>query len=113
MKKKTIIMVFICLIVIIGIGTSYGYYLANFNVENPENNTNNIQTQTLTQVVMDMQGKIEGKEIYPGHKMVKEVIVKGIGNKELIERILKLDPRHRKLVFDLLICIESDHKIKS
>lgn len=82
MKKKTIIMIFICLIVIIGIGTSYGYYLANFNVENPENNTNNIQTQTLTQVVMDMQGKIEGKEIYPGHKMVKEVIVKGIGNKD-------------------------------
>ena len=43
----------------------------------------------------------------------KDSFIKGIGNKELIERILKLDPRHRKLVFDLLICIESDHKIKS
>lgn len=43
----------------------------------------------------------------------KDSFIKGIGNKELIERILKLDPRHRKLVFVLLICIESDHKIKS
>lgn len=39
--------------------------------------------------------------------------IKGVGNKELIERILELDPKHRKLVFDLLVCIESDHKIKS
>ena len=39
--------------------------------------------------------------------------IKGVGNKELIERILKLDSKHRKLVFDLLVCIESDHKIKS
>ena len=43
----------------------------------------------------------------------KGSFIKGIGNKELIERILKLDSRHRKLVFDLLVCIESDHKIKS
>lgn len=43
----------------------------------------------------------------------KGSFIKGIGNKELIERILKLDSRHRKLVFDLLICIESNHKIKS
>ena len=38
---------------------------------------------------------------------------KGVGNKELIERILELDSKHRKLVFDLLVCIETDHKIKS
>lgn len=43
----------------------------------------------------------------------KGSFIKGVGNKELIERILELDSKHRKLVFDLLVCIETDHKIKS
>lgn len=58
--------------------------MSSFRVSNKENDTSSITTQTLTQVVMDMQGKIESKGAYPGHKMVKEVVVRGIGNSNSI-----------------------------
>ena len=86
MKKKVgkrqiaFILVAICLVGLIGIGISYSYYLANISTSNEENKNSNISTTTITQVVMDMQGKISRYGAYPGHKMVKEVVVRGIGS---------------------------------
>ena len=78
-KQITLVLVVICLVGLIGIGISYSYYLANISTSNEENKNSNITTTTITKVVMDMQGKVSSNGAYPGHKMVKEVVVRGIG----------------------------------
>ena len=78
-KRLAFILVAVCLVGLIGIGISYSYYLANISISNEENKNSNITTTTITKVVMDMQGKVSSNGAYPGHKMVKEVVVRGIG----------------------------------
>ncbi len=78
-KQIAFILVAVCLVGLIGIGVSYSYFLANISTSKEENKNSNISTTTITQVVMDMQGKISSDGAYPGHKMVKEVVVRGIG----------------------------------
>ena len=79
-KQVAFILVAVCLVGLIGIGISYSYYLANIRTSNEENKNSDISSATITQVVMDMQGKVTSDGAYPGHKVVKEVIVRGIGN---------------------------------
>ena len=74
----------VCLVGLIGIGASYAYYLANFNVSNPENANNNLTTTSTTDVVMDMQGKYAPSNTVPGFKGVKEVVVRGLGQKNSV-----------------------------
>ena len=78
-KQIAFVLVAICLVGLIGIGVSYSYYLANISTSNEENKNSDISSATITQVVMDMQGKVTSDGAYPGHKMVKEVVVRGIG----------------------------------
>ena len=78
-KRLAFILVAVCLVGLIGIGISYSYYLANISTSNEANKNSNITTTTITKVVMDMQGKVSSDGAYPGHKMVKEVVVRGIG----------------------------------
>ena len=78
-KRLAFILVAVCLVGLIGIGISYSYYLANISTSNEENKNSDISSATITQVVMDMQGKVSSNGAYPGHKMVKEVVVRGIG----------------------------------
>ena len=86
MSKKGLafILVAVSLVGLIGIGISYSYYLANISTSNEENKNSNITTSTITKVVMDMQGKVSSNGAYPGHKMVKEVVVRGIGESNSI-----------------------------
>ena len=83
-KRLAFILVAVCLVELIGIGISYSYYLANISTSNEENKNSNITTTTITNVVMDMQGKVSSNGAYPGHKMVKEVVVRGIGESNSI-----------------------------
>ena len=83
-KRLAFILVAVCLVGLIGIGISYSYYLANISTSNSENKNSNITTTTITKVVMDMQGKVSSNGAYPGHKMVKEVVVRGIGESNSI-----------------------------
>ena len=83
-KRLAFILVAVCLVGLIGIGISYSYYLANISTSNEENKNSNITTTTITKVVMDMQGKVSSDGAYPGHKMVKEVVVRGIGESNSI-----------------------------
>ena len=83
-KRLAFILVAVCLVGLIGIGISYSYYLANIRTSNEENKNSNITTTTITNVVMDMQGKVSSNGAYPGHKMVKEVVVRGIGESNSI-----------------------------
>ena len=83
-KQIAFILVAICLVGLIGIGISYSYYLANISTSNEENKNSDISSATITQVVMDMQGKVSSDGAYPGHKVVKEVIVRGIGEENSI-----------------------------
>ena len=78
-KQIAFVLVAICLVGLIGIGVSYSYYLANISTSNEENKNSDISSATITKVVMDMQGKVTSDGTYPGHKMVKEVVVRGIG----------------------------------
>ncbi len=83
-KRLAFILVAVCLVGLIGIGISYSYYLANISTSNEENKNSNITTTTITNVVMDMQGEVSSNGAYPGHKMVKEVVVRGIGESNSI-----------------------------
>ena len=83
-KRLAFILVVVCLVGLIGIGISCSYYLANISTSNEENKNSNITTTTITNVVMDMQGKVSSDGAYPGHKMVKEVVVRGIGESNSI-----------------------------
>ena len=83
-KQIAFVLVAICLVGLIGIGVSYSYYLANISTSNEENKNSDISSATITQAVMDMQGKVTSDGAYPGHKMVKEVVVRGIGESNSI-----------------------------
>ena len=83
-KQIAFVLVAICLVGLIGIGISYSYYLANISTSNESNKNSDISSATITKVVMDMQGKISSDGAYPGHKAVKEVIVRGIGEENSI-----------------------------
>ena len=78
-KRLALILVAVCLVGLIGIGISYSYYLANISTSNEENKNSDISSATITKVVMDMQGKVTSDGAYPGHKVVKEVVIRGIG----------------------------------
>ena len=80
-KNLLFLITTVCLVGLIGIGASYAYYLANFSVSNPENANNNLTTTSTTDVVMDMQGKYAPSNTVPGFKGVKEVVVRGLGEK--------------------------------
>ena len=83
-KRLAFILVAVCLVGVIGIRISYSYYLASISTSNEENKNSDITTTTITNVVMDMQGKVSSNGAYPGHKMVKEVVVRGIGESNSI-----------------------------
>ena len=83
-KNLLFLITTVCLVGLIGIGASYAYYLANFSVSNPENTKNNLTTTSTTDVVMDMQGKYAPSNTVPGFKGVKEVVVRGLGEKNSI-----------------------------
>ena len=83
-KNLLFLIIAVCLVGLIGIGASYAYYLANFNVSNPENANNNLTTTSTTDVVMDMQGKYAPSNTVPGFKGVKEVVVRGLGEKNSV-----------------------------
>ena len=78
-KQITFVLIAVCLVGLIGLGVSYSYYLASIRTSNEENKSTDISTLGITSAVMDMQGKISSNGAYPGHKMVKEVVVRGIG----------------------------------
>ena len=81
-KKKLLFSITaVCLVGLIGIGVSYAYYLANFSVSNQGNANSNLTTTLTTDVVMDMQGKYAPSNAVPGFKGVKEVVVRGLGEK--------------------------------
>ena len=83
-KQVAFILVAVCLVGLIGIGISYSYYLANISTSNEANKNSDISSATITKVVMDMQGKVTSDGAYPGHKVVKEVVVRGIGSENAI-----------------------------
>ena len=83
-KNLLFLIITVCLVGLIGIGASYAYYLANFSVSNPENANNNLTTTSTTDVVMDMQGKYAPSNTVPGFKGVKEVVVRGLGQKNSV-----------------------------
>ena len=83
-KNLLFLIITVCLVGLIGIGVSYAYYLANFSVSNPENANNNLTTTSTTDVVMDMQGKYAPSNTVPGFKGVKEVVVRGLGQKNSV-----------------------------
>ena len=103
-KQITLVLVVICLVGLIGIGISYSYYLANISTSNEENKNSNITTTTITQVVMDMQGKVSSDGAYPGHKMVKEVVVRGIGESNSIptNASIKITPDLGDFLYDVV-----------
>ena len=83
-KNLLFLIITVCLVGLIGIGASYAYYLANFSVSNPENANNNLTTTSTTDVVMDMQGKYAPSNTVPGFKGAKEVVVRGLGEKNSV-----------------------------
>ena len=80
-KKMLFLITAVCLVGLIGVGVSYAYYLANFSVSNQGNANSNLTTTLTTDVVMDMQGKYAPSNAVPGFKGVKEVVVRGLGEK--------------------------------
>ena len=102
-KRLAFILVAVCLVGLIGIGISYSYYLANISTSNEENKNSNITTTTITNVVMDMQGKVTSDGAYPGHKMVKEVVVRGIGESNSLpaNASIKITPDLGDFEFDV------------
>ena len=103
-KRLAFILVAVCLVGLIGIGISYSYYLANISTSNEENKNSNITTTTITKVVMDMQGKVSSDGAYPGHKMVKEVVVRGIGESNSIptNASIKITPDLGDFLYDVV-----------
>lgn len=95
-RNKVIFLgVIVFLLVFMILGTSFGYFLANIKTSNEENKNSDISTSNITKVVMDMQGSVSSDGAYPGHVMVKEVIVKGIGNNDYlpVNTRIKITPR--------------------
>ena len=85
----------VCLVGLIGVGISYAYYVANFQVKNPENGNNNVTSASTTNVVMDIKSKTVAFDgVLPGHKEVKAFTIRGEGdtNAQPTEASIKVMP---------------------
>ncbi len=81
-KQLLLALTAVCLVGLIGVGISYAYYVANFQVENPENGNNNVTSASTTNVVMDIKSKTVAFDgVLPGHKEVKAFTIRGEGEK--------------------------------
>ncbi len=81
-KQLLLAITAVCLVGLIGVGISYAYYVANFQVENPENGNNNVTSASTTNVVMDIKSKTAVFDgVLPGHKEVKAFTIRGEGEK--------------------------------
>lgn len=81
-SKMQLLFIFttVCLMGLIGVGISYAYYVASFNVENPDNGDNNITAVSTTNVVMDIDNKtVSSDGVLPGHKTVRSFTIRGEG----------------------------------
>ena len=63
-KQLLLALTAVCLVGLIGVGISYAYYVANFQVKNPENGNNNFTSASTTNVVMDIKSKTIYTTIY-------------------------------------------------
>ena len=81
-KQLLLALTAVCLVGLIGVGISYAYYVANFQVKNPENGNNNVTSASTTNVVMDINSKTVAFDgVLPGHKEVKAFTIRGEGDK--------------------------------
>ena len=81
-KQLLLVLTAVCLVGLIGVGISYAYYVANFQVKNPENGNNNVTSTSTTNVVMDIKSKTVAFDgVLPGHKEVKAFTIRGEGDK--------------------------------
>ena len=81
-KQLLLALTAVCLVGLIGVGISYAYYVANFQVKNPENGNNNVTSANTTNVVMDIKSKTVAFDgVLPGHKEVKAFTIRGEGDK--------------------------------
>ena len=81
-KQLLLALIAVCLVGLIGVGISYAYYVANFQVKNPENGNNNVTSASTTNVVMDIKSKTVAFDgVLPGHKEVKAFTIRGEGEK--------------------------------
>ena len=80
-KQLLLALIAVCLVGLIGVGISYAYYVANFQVKNPENGNNNVTSASTTNVVMDIKSKTVAFDgVLPGHKEVKAFTIRGEGD---------------------------------
>ena len=94
-KQLLLALTAVCLVGLIGVGISYAYYVANFQVKNPENGNNNVTSASTTNVVMDIKSKtVTFDGVLPGHKEVKAFTVRGEGdtNAQPTEASIKVMP---------------------
>ena len=85
----------ICLVGLIGVGISYAYYVASFNVKNPDNGNNNVLSVSTTNVILDIANKqIAFDGAYPGHIGLREFTIRGEGaeNAKPTEASIKIIP---------------------
>ena len=81
-KQLLLALTAVCLVGLIGVGISYAYYVANFQVKNPKNGNNNVTSASTTNVVMDIKSKtVTFDGVLPGHKEVKAFTIRGEGDK--------------------------------
>ena len=94
-KQLLLALTAVCLVGLIGVGISYAYYVANFQVKNPKNGNNNVTSASTTNVVMDIKSKtVTFDGVLPGHKEVKAFTVRGEGdtNAQPTEASIKVMP---------------------
>ena len=94
-KQLLLALTAVCLVGLIGVGISYAYYVANFQVKNPENGNNNVTSTSTTNVVMDIKSKTVAFDgVLPGHKEVKAFTIRGEGakNAQPTEASIKVMP---------------------
>ena len=94
-KQLLLALTAVCLVGLIGVGISYAYYVANFQVKNPENGNNNVTSANTTNVVMDIKSKTVAFDgVLPGHKEVKAFTIRGEGdaNAQPTEAAIKVMP---------------------
>ena len=94
-KQLLLTLTAVCLVGLIGVGISYAYYVANFQVKNSENGNNNVTSASTTNVVMDIKSKTVAFDgVLPGHKEVKAFTIRGEGdtNAQPTEASIKVMP---------------------
>ena len=94
-KQLLLALTAVCLVGLIGVGISYAYYVANFQVKNSENGNNNVTSASTTNVVMDIKSKTVAFDgVLPGHKEVKAFTIRGEGdtNAQPTEASIKVMP---------------------